>query len=105
MVAENPVRFRPLHGWVLAKQIPRTETPGGIALPDQAETGEPPKAKVVAVGPGEETLFGHRLEMPVKVGDVIYIQFPPGSMPGELVIGGTTYALFQAKHICGVVES
>lgn len=107
MVSQKKIGFRPLHGFVLAEEIPRTQTEGGVILPETAESqmDEPTQARVVAVGPGEETQMGHRLEMPVSVGERIYIYFPPHAAPAALTIGKKTYLLIQAKFICGVIEN
>jgi co-chaperonin GroES (HSP10) len=101
MLAKKEFNFIPLHGFVVAKEIPRTETHGGLALPDNlSRDDEPSRARVVAVGPGEETDHGRR-EMPVDVGDEILIYFPAHAMPAELNLDGERYLICQAKFICG----
>lgn len=64
------------HGYVVVKpaEYDAQITAGGIYLP-QPEAVISSAGKVVAVGPGKQTDFGTRKDMPVKVGDdVIFLK-------------------------------
>ena len=65
------VDLRPLSDFVLLEPIEKGQTAGGIALPAGVDP-EPPKAKVLKVGPGRVSEMGTLIPMPVAEGDVVY---------------------------------
>lgn len=69
-------KLQPLADRLVVKPIQKEEmTKGGIYLPDTAKE-KPQEGEVVAVGPGRVTDDGKRIEMDVKVGDlVIYSKY------------------------------
>ncbi len=61
----------PLADRLVVKPIEREEvTKGGIVLPDTVKE-KPQEGKVMAVGPGRLSDEGKRIEMDVKVGDIV----------------------------------
>ena len=63
--------IKPLGDRVVIKPIEQEEvTAGGIVLPDTAKE-KPQKGEVLAVGPGARNDAGDRVELDVKVGDVV----------------------------------
>ena len=63
--------LQPLADRVLVKPIEKEErTKSGIYLPDTAKE-KPQEGEVLAVGPGKITDDGKRIEMDLKVGDVV----------------------------------
>jgi chaperonin GroES len=70
------VKLQPLGDRVVVKPIEREEvTKGGIVLPDTVKE-KPQEGKVLAVGPGRLSEDGKRIELDVKVGDVVlYVKY------------------------------
>jgi len=63
--------IKPLGDRVVIKPIEQEEvTAGGIVLPDTAKE-KPQKGEVLAVGPGARNDAGDRVELDIKVGDVV----------------------------------
>jgi chaperonin GroES len=64
-------KLQPLADRVLVKPIEKEEmTKSGIYLPDTAKE-KPQEGEVLAVGPGKMSDDGKRIEMDLKVGDVV----------------------------------
>ena len=103
MAIEEDITFEPIGGYALLEPIEKKVTPGGIALPDGAECSEdPPQARVIKVGPGEESPeTGHILKPDIQPGDVIYTMFPNYATPAGFTIKGKRYIIAQMKFICG----
>ena len=65
------VKLAPLADRLVVKPIEREDvTKGGIFLPDTAKE-KPQEGKVLAVGPGRLSDDGKRIDMEVKVGDIV----------------------------------
>ncbi|MFC1861994.1 co-chaperone GroES [Chloroflexota bacterium] len=65
------VKLAPLADRLVVKPIEKEEvTKGGIFLPDTAKE-KPQEGKVMAVGPGRLSDDGKRIDMDVKVGDIV----------------------------------
>jgi chaperonin GroES len=63
--------LQPLADRVLVKPIEKEErTKSGIYLPDTAKE-KPQEGEVLAIGPGKITDDGKRIEMDLKVGDIV----------------------------------
>lgn len=63
--------LQPMADRVLVKPLEKEEmTKSGIYLPDTAKE-KPQEGEVIAVGPGRVSEDGKRIEMDVKVGDVV----------------------------------
>ena len=64
-------KLQPMADRVLVKPLEKEEmTKSGIYLPDTAKE-KPQEGEVIAVGPGRVSEDGKRIEMDVKVGDVV----------------------------------
>ena len=64
-------KLQPLGDRVVIKPIAREEvTKGGIVLPDTVKE-KPQEGEIIAAGPGRITEDGKRIEMDVKVGDIV----------------------------------
>ena len=67
--------FEPIGDWVLFEPLPRTETPGGIALPADAQE-QISRIRILKVGPGRKTDFGVFVEVDqVEEGDIFFASF------------------------------
>ena len=65
------IKLQPLADRLVVKPIEREEvTKGGIFLPDTAKE-KPQEGEVLAIGPGKMSDEGKRIEMDIKVGDVV----------------------------------
>ncbi|MFC1872187.1 co-chaperone GroES [Chloroflexota bacterium] len=65
------INLQPLSNWIVVKPIEKEEkTKSGIFLPDTAKE-RPQEGKVLAVGPGRVTDEGKRIEMDLKIGDIV----------------------------------
>ncbi len=65
------IKLQPLADRVVVRPIEREEvTKGGIVLPDTAKE-RPMEGEIIAVGPGKMTDEGKRLDLEVKVGDIV----------------------------------
>lgn len=68
----------------------------GIIIPDTASKEKPMKGKVLAVGPGKMNDQGERLEMEVKVGDmVLFSKYGPT----EVKVDGKEVLILSASDI------
>jgi chaperonin GroES len=64
-------KLQPLADRVLVKPMEKEgKTKSGIYLPDTAKE-KPQEGKVIAVGPGKMSDDGKRIEMDIKVGDIV----------------------------------
>ena len=90
--------IRPLHDRVLIERIDVEEkTQGGIIIPnsakEKAQTG-----KVLAVGAGKRDDAGKRIEMDVKVGDVVFFGKYSGTEAGDDLL------ILKEDEILGIVK-
>ena len=94
------VNFECLLDSVLLQEIPRGETPGGIALPDRTEDSDDMlQGRVVSVGPGVYE-SGVLIVPAVKEGDVVYAV--AGATPAAPVrIGSETYVVTKSRYLVG----
>jgi chaperonin GroES len=106
---QNPIRrkkemakltFKPLGGRVLVSPIEQEEvTAGGIVLPETAKE-KPQQGKVLAAGPGDRNDKGERVEMDVKVGDVVLFAKYSGT---EVKIDGKKLLIMRESDLLGIV--
>lgn len=90
------VKLQPLGDRVVIKPIEREEmTRGGIVLPDTAKE-RPMEGEVIAAGPGKMTDDGKRIEMDVKVGDIVVYAKYGGT---EIKIDGKDYMILNESQI------
>ncbi len=76
-------------------------TKSGIVLPDTAEKEKPIRGKVIAVGPGKLTEKGERIQMSVKVGDVVLFK---KYGPDEIELEGKKYLVGDEDDILAIIE-
>ena len=73
-----------------------TTSESGIIIPDTASKEKPMKGKVLAVGPGKINDKGERLEMEVKVGEmVLFSKYGPT----EVKVDGKEVLILSASDI------
>ncbi len=95
--------LRPLHDYVLVQPLPYKETTaGGLAIPESARRPEGAlvHGKVLAVGPGDKTKHGKRLNLDIRPGDnILYWPCPPNDHESE----GRKQTLVHAETHVAVV--
>jgi len=93
--------LKPLGDRVVVKPIEQDEmTTGGIMLPDTAKE-KPQKGEILAVGPGARDDDGERIEMDVKVGDVVLYAKYAGT---EIKLDGGKVLILRESDILAIVE-
>jgi chaperonin GroES len=93
--------LKPLGDRVVIKPIEQEEvTSGGIMLPDTAKE-KPQKGEVLAVGPGSRNDSGERVEMDVKVGDIVLFAKYAGT---EIKLDGEKVLILRESDILAIVE-
>lgn len=96
------MKLRPLGDRVILSPLAKEEvTKGGILLPDTVDKERPEQGKVVAVGPGKLREDGARIEMSVKIGDVVMFK---KYAPDEFKVDGETYLVLAESDLMAVVE-
>lgn len=94
------ISFKPLGARVLIETLEQEEvTAGGIILPETAKE-KPQQGKVLAAGPGDRNEKGERIEMDVKVGDVVLFAKYSGT---EIKMDGKKYLIMRESDILGIV--
>ena len=97
-IAKSKLKFSPFSDFVLIDPIPVDTTPGGIALPEGADTG-PARGRVVKVGPGRHD-NGVWVEPDVVEGEIVYMAFAY-SQPIPMEFNGHKYILARARDLIG----
>ena len=93
--------LKPLGDRVVVKPIEQDEvTVGGIMLPDTAKE-KPQKGEVLAAGPGARNDAGERVEMDVKVGDVVLYAKYAGT---EIKLDGDKVLILRESDILAIVD-
>lgn len=101
-MAKKSIPFSPLHDFLVIKEIRPGETASGIALPDDADVGDP-KGEVVAIGPGRFSEYQDwKPPCPVEVGDTVYLHFVGMSPPREVTEDGETYLMARFRDLLAV---
>ncbi len=95
------MKIRPLHDWVLVKQVEEQEVRrGGIIIPDTAKE-KPQQGKVIAVGNGKVSEEGKRIPLDVKAGDrVLFRKYSAA----EVKIEDEEYLVLEEKDILAILE-
>ncbi len=95
------MNLKPLADRVVVKPMEEEDkTPGGIILPDTAKE-KPMRGEVVAVGPGKLSDDGKRLQMDVKVGDIVIYGKYSGT---DFKIDNQDYLILRESDILAKVE-
>jgi chaperonin GroES len=95
------MKLKPLADRIIVKQQEAEEkTASGIVLPDTAKE-KPTKGKVVAVGPGKLDDKGKRMEIGVRVNDVVFYGKYSGT---DVEVDGEKFVILRESDILGVLE-
>ena len=93
--------IRPLHDRVIARRLEGEEkTAGGIIIPDTAKE-KPIQGEVLAVGPGNRDESGKRIELDVRVGDIVLFSKWGGT---EVKLDGEEVLVLKESDIIGIVS-
>ncbi len=93
-------KLKPLSDYLLIETLEEETTlPSGIVIPDTAKE-KPQKGKIIAAGPGKKE-DGKRMEMDVKVGDVVMFKKWGGT---EVKVEGKEYLLVREDDILAIFE-
>ena len=93
--------FKPLSNRVFLEPLEEEKTTkSGIVLPDSAEKEKPIKGKVLATGPGKVNERGERMQMSVKVGDMVLFK---KYGPDEIEIEGKKYLVGDEDDILAII--
>jgi co-chaperonin GroES (HSP10) len=103
----NPTTNGVLVQWIKEKII----TAGGLAVPEGAASSfTPPKARVIAVGPGNHTTAGVLIPCDVREGHIVYIRVA-ADRSGQLIapglpirLGTEDYILVREIDIIGIAN-
>ena len=94
------MKIKPLSDRVVIQPAEADEkVQGGIIIPDTAKE-KPQKGTVVAVGPGRISDNGSKIDMTVKVKDVVLYGKYSGT---EITIDGVDYLIVRESDILAVV--
>ena len=100
-VLEEFIVLKPLGDRVLVKVDQEEEKEvGGIVLTSSAKE-KPQEGSVKAVGEGNMTPEGKKVELSVKVGDKVMFDKYAGT---EVKVDGEDYLIMHEKDIMGIVE-
>ena len=95
------MKLKPLQDRVIVKQQEAEEkTASGILLPD-ASKEKPTKGKVIAAGPGKFSEKGKRMELSVRVGDVVWYGKYSGN---DVEVNGEKFVILRESEILGILE-
>jgi len=93
--------LKPLGDRMLVKPIEQEEkTASGIILPETAKE-KPQEGEVLAVGPGARKEDGTRVEMDVKVNDIVLYAKYAGT---EVKMDGIKYLILRESDILAIVQ-
>ncbi|NGX49980.1 MAG: 10 kDa chaperonin [Candidatus Anoxychlamydiales bacterium] len=93
--------LKPLADRVVAQRLESDETlKGGIIIPDSAKKKQE-MAKVIAIGPGKVTDENKTIPIPVKIGDIIFMDKYSGQ---EITIDDEEFIIVKADDIIAIVE-
>ncbi|MEZ4636859.1 MAG: co-chaperone GroES [Caldilineaceae bacterium] len=95
------MNLKPLGDRLVAKPVEQEEqTSMGIYLPETAKE-KPQQAEVVAVGPGARDEDGDRIDMDVKVGDIVLYAKYSGT---SIKLDGAEYLILKESDVLAIVE-
>ena len=94
------ISFKPLGGRVLVEPVEQEEvTASGIVLPETAKE-KPQQGKILAAGPGDRNDKGERIDLDVKVGDIVLFAKYSGT---EVKMAGKKLLILRESDILGIV--
>lgn len=85
---------------VVEPQEQEEQTSGGIILPETAKE-KPQQGKVIAAGPGARKESGERVDMEVKVDDVVLYAKYSGT---NIKLNGTEYLILKESDVLAIVS-
>ena len=92
--------MKPLADRIVVKPFEAEETThGSIIIPDTAKE-KPQKGEIVAVGPGKVAESGAKIEMELKVGDIVLYGKYSGT---EVTIDGGDYLIMRESDVLAVI--
>ena len=95
------IKVRPLLDNVVVKPLTGEEQINGVFIPESAQE-KPQEGVVVAIGPGEYSFRGERLELDVSPGDKIL----HGKYSGTAVeVNGEKLLILHQSEILAILES
>jgi len=98
---KKKISLKPLADRVVAQRLESEETvKGGIIIPDSAKKKQE-MARVVAIGPGKVTDDNKTIAMPVKIGDIIFMDKYSGQ---EITMDDEEFIIVKADDIIAIVE-
>ncbi|MBI2515262.1 co-chaperone GroES [Candidatus Wolfebacteria bacterium] len=96
------MNFKPLSNHIFLEPVEEEKTTkSGIVLPETAEKEKPIKGRVIAVGPGKLNEKGERMQMSVKVGDMVLFK---KYGPDEIEIEAKKYLVGDEEDILAIIE-
>lgn len=96
------MNFKPLSNHLFLEPTEEEKTTkSGIVLPDSAEKEKPIRGKVLAIGPGKLNEKGERIQMSVKVGDIVLFK---KYGPDEIELDGKKYLVGEEDDILAILE-
>lgn len=96
------MKLKPLQDRLVVRRAEsdKTSPSGRILLPDNSQSKQT-RGEVLAAGPGRVNAEGVRLEMDVKVGDVVlFTEWAGNEVPGEKDL-----LIISAQDVLGVFEN
>ena len=94
------MNIKPLADRIVVEPFEAEEkTQGSIIIPDTAKE-KPQKGKIVAVGPGKVSDSGQKVEMELKVGDVVLYGKYSGT---EITIDAKDYLIMRESDVLAVI--
>ena len=98
--ASSKVAIKPLEDRIVVQPLDAEQTTAsGLVIPDTA-TEKPQEGVVLAIGPGRFE-DGKRVELDVKVGDVVLYSKYGGT---EVKYNGEEYLVLSARDVLAIVE-
>jgi chaperonin GroES len=92
--------LKPLGSRLVVEPVEQEEvTAGGIVLPETAKE-KPQKGSVLAVGPGDRDDEGKRIQMDVKVGDLVLFAKYSGT---EIKLDGKKLLILRESDILAIL--
>ncbi len=96
------INLKPLGNRLVVEPLEQEElTPGGIILPETAKE-KPQKGTVLSAGPGDRDEDGKRIQMDVKVGDVVLYAKYSGT---EIKLDSKKLLILRETDVLAIVET
>ncbi len=94
--------LRPLEDRLIVEPVDEKETSAsGLIIPETVSKEKPQKGKVLYVGPGRIDNNGNRIDMEVKVGDVVLFS---KYGPTEIKVDGKELMVLNQSDVMAILE-